>query len=124
MVMRPSTLSIKSVIRGWLEKTFRKMTSLKNWRKTVLFVCVLALAVDPLFFFIPVIDSHKFCFTLDKKLGVAVCVLRTLIDVFYVIHFIFHCITELVAPRSRASLRGELVVHSKAIRKRLFFFYF
>ncbi|CAG7902926.1 unnamed protein product [Brassica rapa] len=122
--MRPSTLSIKSVIRGWLEKTFRKMTSLENWRKTVLFVCVLALAVDPLFFFIPVIDSHKFCFTLDKKLGVAVCVLRTLIDVFYVIHFIFHFITELGAPRSRASLRGELVVHSKAIRKRLFFFYF
>ncbi|CAN6935260.1 unnamed protein product, partial [Brassica oleracea] len=100
------------------------MTRIVNWWKTVLFVCVLALAVDPLFFFIPVIDSHKFCFTLDKKLGVAVCVLRTLIDVFYVIHIIFHFITELVAPRSRASLRGELVVHSKVIRKKLFFFYF
>ncbi|CAN6930656.1 unnamed protein product, partial [Brassica oleracea] len=100
------------------------MTRIVNWWKTVLFVCVLALAVDPLFFFIPVIDSHKFCFTLDKKLGVAVCVLRTLIDVFYVIHIIFHFITELVAPRSRASLIGELVVHSKVIRKRLFFFYF
>ncbi|WZZ66551.1 hypothetical protein YC2023_077921 [Brassica napus] len=92
-VVRPSTLSIKSV-RGWLEKMFWKMTRIVNWWKTVLFVCVLALAVDPLFFFIPVIDSHKFCFTLDKKLGVAVCVLR------------------------------ELVVHSKVIRKRLFFFYF
>ncbi|XP_022559795.1 probable cyclic nucleotide-gated ion channel 12 [Brassica napus] len=122
-VVRPSTLSIKSV-RGWLEKMFWKMTRIVNWWKTVLFVCVLALAVDPLFFFIPVIDSHKFCFTLDKKLGVAVCVLRTLIDVFYVIHIIFHFITELVAPRSRASLIGELVVHSKVIRKRLFFFYF
>ncbi|RID54454.1 hypothetical protein BRARA_G01777 [Brassica rapa] len=124
VVMRPSTLSIKSVIRGWLEKTFRKMTSLENWRKTVLFVCVLALAVDPLFFFIPVIDSHKFCFTLDKKLGVAVCVLRTLIDVFYVIHFIFHFITELVAPRSRASLRGEkqmTSVVSKVILKWVMF---
>lgn len=88
-VVRLSTLSIKSV-RGWLEKMFWKMTRIINWWKTVLFVCVLALAVDPLFFFIPVIDSHKFCFTLDKKLGVAVCVLRTLIDVFYVIHFIFH----------------------------------
>ncbi|CAN7052292.1 unnamed protein product [Brassica rapa subsp. trilocularis] len=97
-----------------------RMTRIVNWWKTVLFVCVLALAFDPLFFFIPVIDSHKFCFTLDKKLGVAVCVLRTLIDVFYVIHFIFHFITELVAPRSRASLRGN----SKPIRKRLFFFYF
>lgn len=118
-VVRLSTLSIKSV-RGWLEKMFWKMTRIVNWWKTVLFVCVLALAFDPLFFFIPVIDSHKFCFTLDKKLGVAVCVLRTLIDVFYVIHFIFHFITELVAPRSRASLRGN----SKPIRKRLFFFYF
>ena len=118
-VVRLSTVSIKSV-RGWLEKMFWKMTRIVNWWKTVLFVCVLALAVDPLFFFIPVIDSHKFCFTLDKKLGVAVCVLRTLIDVFYVIHFIFHFITERIAPRSRASLRGN----SKPIRKRLFFFYF
>ncbi|KAJ0255482.1 Ion transport domain-containing protein [Hirschfeldia incana] len=119
VVMRPSTLSNKS-FRGWLQKMFKKMTTPPNWSKTVLFVCVVALAFDPLFFFIPVIDSHKFCFTLDKKLGTAVCVLRTVIDTFYVIHIIFHFITD----RRTDFLRGELFFHSETIRKGGLHFYF
>ncbi|CAA7057787.1 unnamed protein product [Microthlaspi erraticum] len=90
----------------------------------MLFVCVLALAIDPLFFFIPVIDSHRFCFTVDKNLGATVCVFRTFIDTFYVLHIIFLYITVVVAPRSKVSLRGEVVEHSKAKRKKRFFFYF
>ncbi|KAG7588538.1 Chromo-like domain superfamily [Arabidopsis suecica] len=80
-------------------------------------LCFVAFAIDPLFLFIPVIDSHRFCFTYDKKLGLATCVIRTFIDSFYVIHIIFRSITELIAPRSQVSLRGEIVTHSKATRK-------
>ncbi|KAJ4885066.1 putative cyclic nucleotide-gated ion channel 12 [Raphanus sativus] len=117
------TESSKNVI-GRINKMYKEMKTLENWRKIVLFVCVVALAFDPLFFFIPVIDSNNFCFTFDKKLGAAVCVLRTFIDTFYVIHIIFLFITERIAPRSQVSLRGELVLHSKAIPKRRFLFYF
>ncbi|VVB03502.1 unnamed protein product [Arabis nemorensis] len=111
-------------VKGNFKKVYMKMKTLENWRKTVLFVCVAALAIDPLFFFIPVIDPHRSCLTFDKKLGVAVCVLRTSIDTFYVFHIIFYLISGLIAPRSQVSLRGEIFVHSKATRKRRFLFYF
>ncbi|KFK37411.1 hypothetical protein AALP_AA4G253500 [Arabis alpina] len=80
-------------VRERLNRLFKKMTTFESWMKTVLFVCVVALSIDPLFFFIPVTDSHRFCFTLDKKLGVTVCVLRTLNDTYYVIHIVYHLMT-------------------------------
>ncbi|KFK37410.1 hypothetical protein AALP_AA4G253200 [Arabis alpina] len=113
-----------SNVRCRLRKVYRKMKTLENWRKIVLFVCVAALAIDPLFFFVPVIDPHRFCLTFDMNLGVAVCVLRTFIDTFYVFHIVYYLITELIVPRSQVSLRGEILVHSEAIRKRRFLFYF
>ncbi|XP_024010777.1 cyclic nucleotide-gated ion channel 11 isoform X2 [Eutrema salsugineum] len=115
--------NFKNVTRR-IKNVYGKIKTLECWRKTVLFVCVVALAIDPLFFFIPVVDSHRFCFTMDKRLGAAVCVLRTFIDTLYVIHIIFHCITVVIAPRSQTSLRGEIVVHSKAKRKRRNLSYF
>nr|AAD23057.1 putative cyclic nucleotide-regulated ion channel protein [Arabidopsis thaliana] len=100
------------------------MKTLENWRKTVLLACVVALAIDPLFLFIPLIDSQRFCFTFDKTLVAVVCVIRTFIDTFYVIHIIYYLITETIAPRSQASLRGEIVVHSKATLKTRLLFHF
>ncbi|EFH62754.1 hypothetical protein ARALYDRAFT_315184 [Arabidopsis lyrata subsp. lyrata] len=114
---------IKSV-RGGLKKFYQKMKTLKNWRKTVLLACVVDLAIDPLFLFIPLIDSNKYCFTFDKKLVAVVCVIRTFSDTFYVIHIIFHLITEIMAPRPEASFRGEISVHSKATRKTRHLFQF
>ncbi|EFH56500.1 hypothetical protein ARALYDRAFT_904099 [Arabidopsis lyrata subsp. lyrata] len=108
--------------RGRLKKFYRKMKTLENWRKTVLLACVVALAIDPLFLFIPLIDSHRFCFTFDKTVVAVVCVIRTLIDTFYVIHIIYYLITEIIAPRSQASLRGKTVEHSKdTMKTRLLF---
>jgi len=114
---------LKSV-RGRLKKVYGKMKTLENWRKTVLLACVVALAIDPLFLFIPLIDSQRFCFTFDKTLVAVVCVIRTFIDTFYVIHIIYYLITETIAPRSQASLRGEIVVHSKATLKTRLLFHF
>ncbi|XP_010508021.1 PREDICTED: cyclic nucleotide-gated ion channel 11 [Camelina sativa] len=111
-------------VRGRLKKVYGKMKTLENWRKTVLLACVVALAIDPLFLFIPVIDSHRFCFTFDKKLVAAVCVLRTFNDTFYVFHIIFLLITDLIDPRPQVSLRGELTVESKGIRKKRLLFHF
>ncbi|CAH2057736.1 unnamed protein product [Thlaspi arvense] len=116
-------VNFKNVRRG-LKKIYGKMKTIEHWRKIVLSVCVVALAIDPMFLFIPVIDPHRFCSTLDKKLAAAVCVLRTFIDTFYVIHIVFYFITEVIAPRSQVSLKGEIVVPSKAKRRRRNLFYF
>ena len=87
--------NIKSV-RGQLKKVYKTLNTLENWRKAILLVCVVALGVDPLFLFIPVIDSPNFCFTFDKKLAAVVSAIRTFIDTFYVIHIIFNFITEYI----------------------------
>uniref|UniRef100_A0A1J3JWY9 Putative cyclic nucleotide-gated ion channel 12 n=1 Tax=Noccaea caerulescens TaxID=107243 RepID=A0A1J3JWY9_NOCCA len=116
--MKSVKRSFKSV-RGGL----KKLKTIENWRKMVLLVCVVALGIDPLFLFIPVIDSPRFCFSFDKKLAAVVSALRTVIDTFYLIHIIFHCITELIAPRSQVSHRGELILHSKPTRQRHLFFF-
>ncbi|KAL1191636.1 Cyclic nucleotide-gated ion channel 11 [Cardamine amara subsp. amara] len=76
---------------------------------------LVALGIDPLFLFIPLIDSHRSCSTFDKKLAITVCVLRTFIDA---IHIIFYFITELIAPRYQVCLRGEWHVHSTAVREK------
>ncbi|CAL9238628.1 unnamed protein product [Arabidopsis halleri] len=105
-----------------LKKEYKNMKTFENWRKTVMLLCFAAFAIDTLFLFIPVIDSHRFCFTYDKKLGLAACVIRTFIDSFYAIHI--RSITELIAPRSQVSLRGEIVTHSRATRKKRHIFRF
>ncbi|RID79755.1 hypothetical protein BRARA_A02466 [Brassica rapa] len=110
-------------VRGRLKKIYKNMKTL-NTRKIVLLVCLVALAIDPLFLFIPVIDSHRLCFTYDKKLVATACVFRTLIDTFYGIHIIFHFITKHIAPRSQVSFRGETTVYSVAISERHLIFYF
>ncbi|KAI9160013.1 hypothetical protein LWI28_004271 [Acer negundo] len=40
--------------------------------------------MDPLFFYIPVINVENTCMDLDKKLGIISCVLRLVIDLFYI----------------------------------------
>ncbi|CAN8286089.1 unnamed protein product [Cochlearia groenlandica] len=122
--MQSVNKSFKNV-KQHLKKVYKKSKTIENWRKTVLLACVVALGVDPLFLFVPVIDSPRFCFTFDKKLGAVVSAIRTFIDTFYVVHIIYHFITELIAPRHQVSFRGELIVHhSKAIKKPHFVFHF
>lgn len=97
---------------------------LQNWNKIFLFACVLALAIDPLFFYIPVVDSSRHCLTLDSKLEIAASLLRTLIDAFYIIHIVFQFRTAYIAPSSRVFGRGELVDDVKAIALKYLSSYF
>ncbi|XP_013626707.1 PREDICTED: probable cyclic nucleotide-gated ion channel 12 [Brassica oleracea var. oleracea] len=93
-------------------KSLQMNTLRGNWRKTILIVCVVALGIDPLYLFVPVVDSPKFCFTFDKKLATGVSVLRTFIDVFYVVHIILNFM--------RYS-NGELNLHAKPKRETYYF---
>lgn len=97
---------------------------LQNWNKIFLFACVLALAIDPLFFYIPIIDGVRHCLTLDSKLEIAASFLRTLIDAFYIIHIVFQFRTAYIAPSSRVFGRGELVDDAKAIALKYLSSYF
>lgn len=88
---------------------------LQNWNKIFLFASVIALAIDPLFFYIPIVDGERHCLNLHSSLEIAASVLRTFVDAFYIIHIVFQFRTAYVSPLSRVFGRGELVEDPKAI---------
>ncbi|KAJ6686452.1 CYCLIC NUCLEOTIDE-GATED ION CHANNEL 15-RELATED-RELATED [Salix purpurea] len=99
---------------------------LQIWNKIFMLVCVLAVAIDPLFFYIPwikVTEKDK-CLDLDHKMEAAACALRTFIDVVYILRIVFQFRTGFIAPSSRVFGRGELVEDPKAIAKKYFTSYF
>ncbi|XP_019191092.1 PREDICTED: cyclic nucleotide-gated ion channel 1-like [Ipomoea nil] len=97
---------------------------LQRWNKRFFIACILAATVDPLFFYIPVVDDQKKCVGLDRTLEITACILRSVFDFFYIFHIILQFRTGFFAPSSRVSSRGELIVDPSAIDKRYFFSYF
>ncbi|GKV44388.1 hypothetical protein SLEP1_g51578 [Rubroshorea leprosula] len=99
---------------------------LEIWNKIFLLACIIALALDPLFFYTPVVvnDGTQKCLNLNKRLANIACVLRTLIDAFYIIHMIFQFRTGFIAASSGVFGRGDLIVDPWDIAKRYFFTYF
>ncbi|OWM70388.1 hypothetical protein CDL15_Pgr027344 [Punica granatum] len=97
---------------------------LQTCSKVFLVSCWIALAIDPLFFYIPVIDGHNNCLDLDKTLETTACILRTSIDLFYIFHMFLQFRTGFIAPSSRVFGRGELVDDPLAIARRYLSSYF
>uniref|UniRef100_A0ACD5YJB1 Uncharacterized protein n=1 Tax=Avena sativa TaxID=4498 RepID=A0ACD5YJB1_AVESA len=97
---------------------------LQRWNKIFVISCLIAVSVDPLFFYIPVIDGNKNCLYLDKKLAKIASIMRFFTDIFYLLHMIFQFKTGFVAPSSRVFGRGVLVEDTFAIAKRYLSTYF
>ncbi|XP_058755297.1 probable cyclic nucleotide-gated ion channel 5 [Vicia villosa] len=94
------------------------------WNKLFVISCILAVSVDPLFFYLPVINDSLRCLGIDRKLAVIVTTLRTFIDAFYLIHMALQFRTAYIAPSSRVFGRGELVIDPAQIAKRYLRRYF
>ncbi|RWW32174.1 hypothetical protein GW17_00003161 [Ensete ventricosum] len=86
--------------------------------------CILSMAVDPLFFYLPVIDQDSNCVGIDRKLAATATTLRTLIDAFYLIRMALQFRTAYIAPSSRVFGRGELVIDPTQIAIRYLRRYF
>jgi len=93
---------------------------LQKWNKAFVLSCVLAVSIDPFFFYIPVVTGQKPCLRLDRNLQITTSILRSFTDIFYVLHIIFQFRTGYIAPSSRVFGRGVLVeVPSKIAKKYL-----
>lgn len=97
---------------------------LLSWNKLFVISCILSVSVDPLFFYLPVINDQLHCLGIDRKLATTVTTLRTIIDAFYLIHMALQFRTAYIAPSSRVFGRGELVIDSAQIAKRYLRRYF
>ncbi|XP_041002027.1 cyclic nucleotide-gated ion channel 1-like isoform X2 [Juglans microcarpa x Juglans regia] len=97
---------------------------LQTWNKIFVLSCVISVAVDPLFFYIPVMDKFKDgdrCLNLDNTLAIFACVIRSAMDAFYAIHILFRFNTAIFLPESRGFGRGGLIKDRMAIAKRYLF---
>ncbi|CAI9104171.1 OLC1v1002796C1 [Oldenlandia corymbosa var. corymbosa] len=149
-VRKPSLSSVmSSIIRRGFEMGSERMKSLKNqlgkesnsdtrknkvldpqgpflqlWNKIFVVLCIMAVSLDPLFFYIPVVDNKNKCLDLDDKLKIIACVLRSVPDLLYTFHIFLQFRTGYIAPSSRVFGRGELIDDCWEIAKRYLFSYF
>ncbi|CAA6662285.1 unnamed protein product [Spirodela intermedia] len=92
-----------------------------KWNWAFLGMCLVALFVDPLYFYLPLVRSGSegsSCIKLDKKLSTVITVFRCIADLFYILHIVIKFRTAYVAPSSRVFGRGELVMDPKKIARR------
>jgi cyclic nucleotide gated channel len=80
-----------------------------RWYRLFLVTCLVGLFVDPLYFYLLHTDRHNSCVSMDMGIGVTVTAVRTVADLFYLVHMILKFRIAFVAPSSRVFGRGELV---------------
>ncbi|XWS70553.1 hypothetical protein CRYUN_Cryun03dG0057300 [Craigia yunnanensis] len=90
------------------------------WNRIFLFWCLVALFVDPLFFYLPSVINKDttFCMDTDLNLGIIVTCFRTLADALYIFHRSIKFRTAYVSPTSRVFGKGELVTDPDTITMR------
>lgn len=94
------------------------------WNRLSVVSCILAVSVDPLFYYLPVINQTSNCIGIDRKLAITVTTLRTIVDAFYLIHMALQFRIAYIAPSSRVFGRGELVIDPAKIARRYLRGYF
>ncbi|CAI0452967.1 unnamed protein product [Linum tenue] len=92
--------------------------AVRRWSKIFLVACLLSLFVDPLFFYLPRVNRTASCIDIGRPLEFTLTVLRTVADVFYMVHIFIMFRTAYVAPSSRVFGRGELVIDPEKIASR------
>ncbi|XP_065866512.1 putative cyclic nucleotide-gated ion channel 7 [Euphorbia lathyris] len=98
--------------------------SLLLWNRLFVISCIVAVSVDPLFFYLPVFNYKMVCLGMDTNLAATITTTRTILDVFYLLRMAFQFRTAFVAPSSRVFGRGELVIDSAQIAARYLQRYF
>ncbi|XP_041010066.1 cyclic nucleotide-gated ion channel 1-like isoform X2 [Juglans microcarpa x Juglans regia] len=82
--------------------------------------CMMAVSVDPLFFYLPLINEKKKCFVLDERLRVVAICLRTATDLIYVVNIVLQFLCPYVDEAARKLGRIKVVTDSWPIAKRYF----
>lgn len=98
--------------------------NLLYWNKFFEILCIISVACDPFFFYLPYFNHKSFCLAIDNKLASFTVTLRTICDCIYLIRISFQFRTAFIAPSSRVFGRGELVIDPGLIAKRYLQRYF
>ncbi|KAI5329674.1 hypothetical protein L3X38_029071 [Prunus dulcis] len=89
-----------------IEDEHRK-SFLQEWWSTIFVIsCVLAVLLDPLFFYIPIVKEDRKCLKLDKRLKAISFALRLLTDLFYIADLMHRILAR---PKARTTKAEEPV---------------
>ena len=86
--------------------------------------CVIAVSLDPLFFYIPVTNEDNKCVRLDKKLRATAIVLRSMTDIIHIVHMILQFRTGFIDKKLLKSGKPVFVKDARKIARRYFWPYF
>lgn len=92
--------------------------AVRRWNQVFLVSCLVALFVDPLFFLVPRVQEDQLCADDDISFQVGLTLIRSVCDVFYIIHILVQFRTAYVGPSTHVFGRGELVIDTSKIALR------
>ncbi|KEH26828.1 cyclic nucleotide gated channel protein [Medicago truncatula] len=92
----------------------------QQWNKFLAIFCIVAIYVDPLFFFLFYVNKDNKCIRIDMPMATTLVVLRSITDVVYLLNILFQFRLAYVSPESRGAGAGDLVYHPKKIAANYF----
>ncbi|XP_051133438.1 probable cyclic nucleotide-gated ion channel 20, chloroplastic isoform X2 [Andrographis paniculata] len=96
----------------------------QRWNKFFVISCLLAVFLDPLFFFLLYVQQNNKCIVINWPMTTTIVVLRSLFDLIYMLHMYLQFRLAYVAPESTVVGAGELVDDPKKIAKNYLCSYF
>ncbi|CAN1856293.1 Probable cyclic nucleotide-gated ion channel 20, chloroplastic [Linum perenne] len=87
----------------------------QKWNKFFVISCIVAIFVDPLFFFLLSVNKDNKCIFINWPITTTIVVLRSVTDFVYLLNVLLQFRLAYVAPESRVVGAGELVDHPKKI---------
>ncbi|XP_050369218.1 cyclic nucleotide-gated ion channel 1-like [Argentina anserina] len=102
--MPPAQHSEQQLQPNAQEKTLlQKLQDTTSWDTILVISCVIAVTVDPLFFYLPIINEEIKCLGVDKNLRTAAYLLRAVTDIAFIWNIFYHVknVTEEVQSRAK-----------------------
>ncbi|CAJ2667231.1 unnamed protein product [Trifolium pratense] len=96
----------------------------QQWNKFFAICCLVAIFVDPLFFFLLSVNKERKCIVIDSTITTVLVLLRSTNDFIHFLNIILQFRLAYVAPESRVVGAGELVDHPKKIARHYLQTYF
>ncbi|CAN0902221.1 Probable cyclic nucleotide-gated ion channel 20, chloroplastic [Linum grandiflorum] len=87
----------------------------QRFNKFFVISCIVAIFVDPLFFFLLSVDQTNKCIFINWPMTTTIVVLRSVTDFVYLLNILLQFRLAYIAPESRVVGAGELVDHPKKI---------
>ncbi|KAK7314722.1 hypothetical protein VNO77_33249 [Canavalia gladiata] len=88
---------------------------IQKWNKFLAIFCLIAIFVDPLFFFLLYVAEDNKCIVINWTMTTALVLLRSMNDFIYFINILLQFRLAYVSPESRVVGAGDLVDHPKKI---------